>query len=221
MINCDTCGVSATEVYLFQMSVPFWERPRIFRCRKCGGSSIMEGVLRLEKQHIEMKRSLVALTQAEIDYCRKHAQLRREASRNFTDKKVSSRSGFDIDFTGLIGEVACMKYFGFPTHATLGTFRAADLPHNIEVRTRTMMWHDLKVEDEDDDSRRVVLAIATDPKAPIKIAGWIMAIEGKTYKYIDPKDAGLPFHSVPKKNLRNLSELSAIIEQEKKISSHK
>jgi hypothetical protein len=221
MINCAKCEVSATEVYVFQMSAPFFERPRVFLCDKCGGHSSLESVHRAKKVHDSLVNCMVKLTNDEINYCRINAKLRGEDSRNYKSQRVAvGRTDEDIDFTGLLGEVACMKFFGFPTHATLGTFRAADLPHNIEVRTRTAMWHDCKVRPDDDDSRRVVMAIATGPNAPVKIAGWITAFEGKKFKLIDPRQADRNFHAVPQKNLRLIEELKEIIEQEKKISSH-
>lgn len=222
MINCAKCGVDATDVFVFQMSRPFFERPREFLCAKCGGSSPLESVHRVRRVHESIKNSMVALTKEELNYCRINAKLRNEDKRNGKSQRVAvGVTDLDINFTGLIGEVACMKYFGFPTHVTLGTYRAADLPHNIEVRTRTKMWHDCKVRIDDDDTRRVVMAIAVDPNKPIKIVGWITAFEGKKFPLIDPRGADRDFHAVPQKHLRLMEELRDIIESEKKISSHK
>ena len=221
MIECAKCGVPADKVYLFQMSKPFFERPRIFLCEKCGGSSPLESVHRVKRVHDSIVNSLIPLTIGEISYCRINAKLRNDDKRNGKSQRCASGlSDLDIHFTGLIGEVACMKYFGFPTHVTMGTYRAADLPHNIEVRTRTKMWHDCKVRPDDDDSRRIVMAIATHPEKPIRIAGWITAFEGKKFKLIDPGQKDREFHGVPQKNLRLIDELKEIVEQEKKISLH-
>jgi hypothetical protein len=169
--------------------------------------------------HDSIVNSVTTLTKDEINYCRINAKLRNEDKRNGKSQRVAvGVTDLDIHFTGLIGEVACMKYLGIPTHVTLGTYRAADLPHNIEVRTRTQLWHDCKVRVDDDDTRRVVMAIAVNPNKPIKIAGWITAFEGKKFKLIDPRGADRDFHGVPQKNLRLMEELKEIIEQEKKIS---
>ena len=154
----------------------------------------------------------IRLTPEDREECVRLARLQRSASAGFNNQKVSTRSYMDIEVTGQTGQMAFARWAGVPYEGNEGSFRNADFPQfNVEVRTRTLGWHDLKVSPGDDDSRRVVLAIDFGPKWYVRLWGWMLAKDAKRYPLIDPRGAALPFHAVPSDDLLSMPSLRKLI----------
>ena len=160
----------------------------------------------------------IQLSPDEVSLCIQRGWETYRASQGFKDKKVSGLSGEQILIIGCYGEHAMCNFLSIPYRSTQGTFRKADLPFNIEVRTRTQRWHDCRVRPTDDDSRRVVHAVWLG-EGKVWIPGWIWAMEGKRFRLINPpsKTPGVksePFHAVPVRSLRPMEELLDLVCEE-------
>lgn len=186
---------------------------RISQCEVCGyfHYSIVQ-----DEAHESLSIPSVLLTSQEIAQCEAWGKHRNDVSNEagLKSQNVSRKSDEYIHVLGAFGECACCKILGLPFRLSVNTFRKADLPHNIEVRTRAERWQDCKIRVDDDDSRRVVMVIVEDPKHPCLIPGWITAKEGKAFGLIDPRNKAKPFHAVPQNRLRKIEELQAIIAME-------
>ena len=158
----------------------------------------------------EIEETTLTLSAEMERYCARVANSRNLQSRGRKNVRVGRASDFSVNLTGARGECATSHYLGLPYRGTVNEFRRADLPFNIEVRTRSNPFYDLKVRPDDDDGRRVVMAVTTGPGQPVRLMGWIVAAEGKKFPLVDPRDALLPFHAVPKDSLRPMRELRAI-----------
>lgn len=160
----------------------------------------------------ELEERTVVLSREELEQCMAIGRATNAASQRLENLKVSLRSDEFVHVIGRLGECAVCKYLGIRYMATINTFRQADLPHNIEVRTRTVMNYDLKIRPDDDDARRMVMAIATEIGKPVILIGWIEAREGKRIgRIIDPQGAGKPMCIVPQDSLWPMCELRDIV----------
>lgn len=159
----------------------------------------------------------IVLTEHDYRLARAFAAGEHRESRNYKEKKVAKVSGLIVHERGYIGQCAFAKWAGVPFEPTTGSFRTADFPQfNVEVRTRTQGWHDMKVRpgnppDGDDDSWRMVMAIYFSDKFPVRLAGWIPAKIGKTYPIGDWGEAGQPVHAVPQDDLRSMADLKKLL----------
>lgn len=214
MICCSYCLAPSTERYAYRLS-EIGERPSTFACAQCGGAEGQPSeILRLASVMDELNHATVRLNRKEISHCLAVAKRRNFASFNRENLKVSARSDLWIHILGACGEAAVCKFLRVPYSGSVNTFRASDLPFNIEVRTRSAPWHDLKIRPDDDDRRRVVMAVCRSIDKPIRLVGWIGAKSGKEIgPLIDPSGAQKPFHAVPQEMLRPMSELKKLFDK--------
>lgn len=159
----------------------------------------------------ELEESTITLSAAAIDKAIHYGKRRQRESAKLNDKKVSGRDGNHVHIVGVLGEMAVCKYLGWPYEFRINTFRQADVGDNIEVRSRTVLTYDCKVRPDDQDDFFVVMALIPDIRAPIRMAGWIKACDGKTYPLRDPVGVGRPFHFVPQSALNPMSELKKLL----------
>lgn len=120
-----------------------------------------------------------------------------------------------IQQLGALSEQIVGKYFGLYVSYAYNTFRTADLPFNIEVRTIGREHFGLRVYAKDDDSRRVVGVVippGMERGPKYRIAGWIVAGDAKKHWEWtqNPYNAG-EFFGVPQASLRHIKELVEII----------
>lgn len=159
----------------------------------------------------EMNECTIAFSPERLEQAKRLAIRRRSESRNCRDRKVSERDPLFIDTIGVMAEMAGCDYLGLPYVFTVNTFRAPDLPFEIEVRATEWRNGHCKVRPDDADSRRVVMAIVTSLESPVVLAGWIMARDGKQFPTRDPHGASMPWHFVPQSALNPMSELRALV----------
>lgn len=218
------CFESAKEAAVFMdrlYPVSGWQGA-IVQCEACEQWHVLTG-RQAEEYSAKVKAEtptasqgrLIVLTAAEIAESFHHGKLINDISeaKGLVSRNVSFNTDQYIHVVGKFGERAAHKLLGIPYVFNEGTFRAADLPFNIEVKTRTKDWHDCKIPPELDDSRRVVMAVVTDFYKPIRMVGWIRAGEGKKYPKIDPNGKGQPFHAVPQSKLWSIESLFTEIGQ--------
>lgn len=103
----------------------------------------------------------------------------------------------DSHIIGASGEESVAKHFGIYWGGEVNVFGKADIGTNIQVRTRTKLWHDLPVKPKDNPNHIYVLVIDQHPK--FLIHGWIIGRDarqdrwwhnygGLGYKWFVPKE---------------------------------
>lgn len=213
LICCSECEVPTTVSHCFLNSAH--GELRRWLCADCGGTEhIPPEVVQAAKAMNAFNKRSIRLNERQHKEARDCAQARNEESlkRERINVKASSASDFFVNLIGAMGERAAFIYFGMPWVCRVNTFRQADLPGNIEVRSRTRMFDRLKVRYDDDNSRRCVLALVSPYSLPVVLAGWITAEDGKRVgTREDPRDLGRPFCGVKQEDLRPMEELKELV----------
>ena len=114
---------------------------------------------------------------------------------------------------GAGGEMAVACYLGLKQHvfqemeANRGS---ADLPFNIDVKTRSRHYYDLIcLLDESEDKTLVLVTIQNQE---IRLHGWLPAYQAKRKQWEQEYVAGRKCYFVPKKNLRPMDELKQCLD---------
>jgi hypothetical protein len=105
---------------------------------------------------------------------------------------------------GCIGEVAVADYLGLQEHlfkAQSPVPGAADLPGNIEVKTRSKHGYDLLVQISDDPNKIFVLT-THEGSGPTHIVGWIHGRDAMRKDWIREFVRGRPCYAVPQGELQ-------------------
>lgn len=106
------------------------------------------------------------------------------------ERKIDpNQTGMDITIRGQVGERAVAKGLDLYWSGAARTYKAADLSHNIEVRTIAREGLGIKVKETDHDSKRVVGVIVPDANTlvsllcgvELSILGWAEAGEVKQH----------------------------------------
>lgn len=155
----------------------------------------------------ELASCTIALSFEDIGKVDKYARIRRSESKNCRDRMVSSKSWLFVDTIGVMGELALCRYLGIPYCFTVNTFRRADVLGHIEVRATEWENGHCKVRPDDEDSRRVVMAVVRKPRNEVYLPGWVIASDAKRFPLRDPHNANMPMHFVPQSELCPMSKL--------------
>lgn len=166
---------------------------------------------RLDRFLNEIEERTIHLSPAERERAHLCGRVRRRSSRGLRDRQVSEEAPEFIDILGVMGEMGACRYLRLRYEFTVNTFRAADLPHQIEVRTTQWPSGHCKVRPDDDDERRIIMAVVPTLDSPVLLAGWVTAAQGKLFPLRDPHGAAMPFHFVPQDSLRPMPELRQLI----------
>ena len=116
---------------------------------------------------------------------------------------------------GAVGEVAAAVYLGLEAHLfseQIARRGSADLPGDIEVKTRSKHSYDLIVQKDERPDKRLVLV--TVERNTVLLHGWCVAGDVMQEKFWADPARGRPAYFVPKSNLRDISELMEVESQE-------
>lgn len=114
---------------------------------------------------------------------------------------------------GATGEVAAAVLLGLEAHLfSEQTARrgSADLPGDIEVKTRSRHKYDLIVQRDERPDKRIVLV--TIERDKVLLQGWCVAGDVMNQKYWADPAGGRPAYFVPKGELRDITELLQVVE---------
>ncbi len=124
--------------------------------------------------------------------------------------------GWNDHIEGACGELATARYLGLYWGGSVNTFRfGGDVGEDIQVRTRSLCWYELKVKKADRDDDVFVLALG---HCPIyHLYGWCYAGDVRAYLAdrprvdwtLDPNGRKSPALFVPQSALRPMAELKA------------
>lgn len=163
----------------------------------------------------------VSLTESEIGEAWQVGTARRSMSENQDDTENydgSTEMAVRINQIGALPEAAVRKALGLSVPLTIGTYKQADLPYNIEARLIGVENYGLRVKLTDAPDRRVVGVVIEQGKEyqPYRIPGWCYAHEARMSEWLqDFGDRSKPIHAVPQHYLRPWSELMEIIKRER------
>lgn len=114
---------------------------------------------------------------------------------------------------GATGEVAAAVHLGLEAHLfSEQTARrgSADLPGDIEVKTRSRHKYDLIIQRDERPDKRVVLVTVERDK--VLLQGWCVAGDVMDERYWADPAGGRPAYFVPKEGLRDITELLQVVE---------
>lgn len=129
----------------------------------------------------------VTLTPAEIVMAAAVGAARYAESIQFRRRDVhgfdpSQSSGLAIHVEGACGELAVAKLRGRYWGGTVGSFKAADIGTNVQVRTRSRHDYDLIVRSDDADDDIFVHVTGVAPT--YHVHGWIRGADAKRPEYV-------------------------------------
>jgi hypothetical protein len=133
---------------------------------------------------------------------RQAANLHKERS-NLYGAEASDPTAIHV--LGARGEIVVSRAFNLYWSGALD-FSAPDVGGWIDVRSRSRDHWDLILHDKDPD-RPVVLVLAQEKPDQFRLAGWLMASDGKQQKYVQTPRPGGTAYFVPQAALRPLEEL--------------
>lgn len=110
-----------------------------------------------------------------------------------------------------MGEVAVAVHLGLEDHLfteTVARRGSADLPGDIEVKTRSKHSYDLIVQKDERPDKRLVLV--TIESGTVFVHGWCVAGDVMQERFWADPARGRPAYFVPKRNLRDISELQPV-----------
>jgi len=106
-----------------------------------------------------------------------------------------------IHISGAAGEVATARYMDVYFPASVGTYAAADLLPDIQVRTRSKQHYDLIVRSKDHINDRYVLVIDLCPN--YHIIGWMFGRDARKQQWIQTYDNRPSAWFVPQASLED------------------
>lgn len=113
---------------------------------------------------------------------------------------------------GAGGEMAVATYLGLEDHLykDLTPIRgSADLPPNIDVKTRARHYYDLLV--QLDDCPRKTFVLVTVENKEVLMHGWIHGEEAMKKEYVKEYVKGRPCYSIPKEKLSPMLSLKEYV----------
>lgn len=113
---------------------------------------------------------------------------------------------------GAMGEVAVAVHLGLEAELfreQLAVSGSADLPHDIDVKTRSRHSYDLIIMRSERPDKRLVLV--TIQGGSVRIHGWCVAGECMRPEFWSDPAGGRPAYFVPKSKLRCMSELQDLV----------
>lgn len=114
---------------------------------------------------------------------------------------------------GALGEMAVAEYLGLSDRVFSSAepvWGSADLPYDIEVKTRSRHWHDLIVQRNERPEKIIVLV--TIEQDDIRLQGWCRAGGVMLEEYWNDPAGGRAAFFVPKNVLEPAEELKALLE---------
>lgn len=166
----------------------------------------------------------IELTPEQIQRAEDEAQRRQRVneSKGLRGRNRAAASGsraLEMHRLGALGEVAVAAHLGLEDYlfaeseAKRGT---ADLPGDIEVKTRSKHKYDLIVQRSEREDKKLVLVTVENNE--VLIHGWCVAGEVMQGRFWADPARGRPAYFVPKKHLNDLSSLVEVESSEEQLS---
>lgn len=114
---------------------------------------------------------------------------------------------------GALGEMAVAEHLGLSDRVFSSAepvWGSADLPHDVEVKTRSRHWHDLIVQKNERPEK--IIALVTIEQDDIRLQGWCRAGDVMKDEYWDDPAGGRAAFFVPKKVLQPAETLKGLLE---------
>jgi len=122
------------------------------------------------------------LTEEELDAAYIMAELRNNESilkNRKNNLNNCGKSDFQSHLEGVIGEIVVLKYLGLSiSYLRFKNFKKPDIGRNIEIRSQTLPWADLKININDNPDRVCILVIIS--QSVCRIVGWCYAREAQS-----------------------------------------
>jgi hypothetical protein len=113
---------------------------------------------------------------------------------------------------GTLGEMAVAEYLGLSDQVfneSEPVWGSADLPQNIEVKTRSRHWHDLIIQKNERPDKIIVLV--TIERNETRLQGWCRAGDVMLDEYWDDPAGGRAAYFVPKNLLQPAETLKDLL----------
>lgn len=169
---------------------------------------------------IDIRLSDQQLQAAEVEAARRQSVNEAKQLRGRNNAPSRGASALEMHRLGCVGEVAVASYLGLEEHlfkAESAVRGSADLPGNLEVKTRSRHGYDLLIQLDDDPSKLFVLVTydkGVDGKLA-KIIGWTYGFCVMQKRLIREFVKGRPCYAVPHRYLQPLEALASEIKQPK------
>lgn len=164
--------------------------------------------------HIKLTDDDLLRAEAEAKRRQSHNESRRTKGRN--NAPARGDAALEMHRIGCIGELAVARYLDMEDHVfTLQSPipGSADLPFNIEVKTRSKHGYDLLIQLNDDPNKLFVLVTYSRDSGDktAKIVGWAYGRHVMKKEYIREFVRGRPCYAVPQAQLSDPGSLLAEI----------
>jgi hypothetical protein len=149
----------------------------------------------------------LALARAEA--LRRQSQNEAKGLRGRNKAPDKGEKALKMHLLGCLGEVAVAELLGMQEHlfqAENAVRGAADLPGNIEVKTRSKHNYDLLVQLDDDPSKVFVL-VTHEGGETAQVWGWIHGRDAARKEWIREFVRGRPCYAVPQKALNPIESI--------------
>lgn len=156
---------------------------------------------------ISLSPEQIALAQAEAE--RRQSVNEQAGLRGRNRAAARGSQALSLHKLGALGEVAVAYHLGLEQHLFQDQTPcrgSADLPHDIEVKTRSKHWHDLIVQKDERPDKKIVL-VTIQSESDILIQGWCVAEEVMREEFWSDPARGRPAYFVPKRKLKSIESL--------------
>ena len=149
----------------------------------------------------------LTLAEAEAVRRQEHNEARGLKGRNRAPSK--GEKALKMHLLGCVGEVAVAEHLSMRDHlfSTVAPIRgSADLPGNIEIKTRSKHGYDLLIQFSDDPNKLVVL-VTYEGDGVARIVGYIHGHAAMRREWIREFVRGRPCYAVPQKALKPIESI--------------
>lgn len=158
---------------------------------------------------VEIILSPENLALAEAEARRRQAQNEAKGLRGRNKAPDKGEKALKMHLLGCLGEVAVAELLGLQEHlfqAETAVRGTADLPGNIEVKTRSKHNYDLLVQ-LDDDPNKVFVLVTHEGGDTTQVWGWIHGRDAARKEWIREFVRGRPCYAVPQKALNSIESI--------------
>jgi hypothetical protein len=139
---------------------------------------------------------------------RRQEQNEKQGLKGRNNAPASGAVALRLHTLGAAGEMAVASYLGLAGHVfqeTTARRGSCDLPHNIDVKTRSRHYYDLVVQLDEEPNK--ILVLVTIENKETRLHGWIRSQDAMQEKRRNECVKNRPAYFVPKSALHPLSLL--------------
>lgn len=153
------------------------------------------------------------LNMAEMEATRRQSENEARGLRGRNKAPEKGEKALKMHLLGCVGEIAVAKYLGLQRHvfASKTAVRgSADLPGNIEVKSRSKHGYDLLIQLSDDPSKIFVLVTHEEGNL-VKIVGWTYGRDSMRTEWVREFVRGRPCYAIPQKELNPIESITELV----------